>query len=234
MEPRPSTPLLASAPADRAGSADSGLITGSGSGADESADQVDHAVDVRIGEVGEQWQRDLLLVVVLGDRAHARLATQVSVDGMPVDRQVVDLHADIVRPEVLEEGASATVADPERVEVPHRVCSCSACWQPQLVDTRQALVVPVRDCGAASLEGGQSQQLAGAQNTENIRKAVVEPELVDLLVPGPLVGEAQDRRIADQPDAAVGAGTLNRGAQQAYDGAPLGGGEVLGREERER
>src|ERR1035437_1014503 len=101
MEPRPSTPLLASAPAGRAGSADSGLITGSGSSADASADQVDHAVDVRIGEVGEQWQRDLLLVVVLGDRAHARLVTQVSVDGMPVDRQVVDLHADIVRPEVL-------------------------------------------------------------------------------------------------------------------------------------
>src|ERR1035438_2899679 len=184
IEPRPSTPLLASAPADRAGSgrpADSGLITGSGSGADESADQVDHAVDVRIGEVGEQWQRDLLLVVVLGDGAHARLVTQVSVDGMPVDGQVVDLHADVVRPEMLEEGTSATVADPERVEVPHRVCSCSACWQPQLVDTPQALVVPVRDCGAASLKDGQSQQLAGAQNTEHIRKAVVEPELVDLL-----------------------------------------------------
>src|ERR1035438_5258691 len=61
----------------------------------------------------------------------------------------------------------------------------------------------------------------------------VEPELVDLLVPGPLVGEAQDGRIADQPDAAIAAGTVNRGVQQGYDGAPLGGGEVLGREERE-
>src|SRR5664280_1979567 len=122
MDPRPSTPLLAAAPADRAdsaGPADSGLITGSRSGADESADQVDHAVDVCIGEVGEQWQRDLLLVVVLGDGAHATLVTQVSVDGMPVDGEVVDLDADVVCPQVLEQRAPATVADAQWVKVPH-------------------------------------------------------------------------------------------------------------------
>src|SRR5665647_3247720 len=102
MDPRPRTPLLAAAPADSVGPADSGLITGSRSSADESADQVDHAVDVSIGEVGEQRQRDLLCVVVLGDRAHAALVAQVGIDGMPVDGQVVDLDPDAADPKVLE------------------------------------------------------------------------------------------------------------------------------------
>jgi hypothetical protein len=46
---------------------------------------------------------------------------------MPVDGEVVDLDADVVGPQVLEQRASATVADPQRVEVPHRVCSLAAC-----------------------------------------------------------------------------------------------------------
>src|SRR5665647_101140 len=134
MDPRPRTPLLAAAPAEPAEPAEpavSLLMAGSRSGADESADQVDHAVDVGIDEVGEQWQRDLLRVVVLGDRADAALVAQVGVDGMPVDRQVVDLDADVVRPKVLEQLTPSAVADPERVEVPHRVCALSACGQPQ-------------------------------------------------------------------------------------------------------
>src|SRR5664280_144782 len=192
MDPRPRTLLLAAAPADRADSAappDSGLITGPLSGADESADQVDHAVDVRIGEAGEQGQRDLLLVVVLSNGAHSTFVTQISVDRMPVDGQVVDLDADVVRSQVLEESTPATVADPQRVEVPHRVRSGPACRQLQCVDTGQALVVPGGDRSATSLESGQSQQLAGAKGTQHVGQAVVEPELVDLLVPGSLVRE---------------------------------------------
>src|SRR5664279_3417882 len=164
MDPRPSTPLLAAAPADRADSAGlaaSGLITGSLSGADESADQVDHAVDVRIGKVGEQRQRDLLLVVLLGDGTHAALVAQISVDRMPVDGQVVDLDADAVCAQVLKQSAPATIADAQRVEVPHGVRAFAAGGQPQRVDTGQALVVPAGDRRAASLEDGQTQQLAG-------------------------------------------------------------------------
>src|SRR5665648_403521 len=120
MDPRPRTPLLAAVPAALA---ESVLTPRPRSGPDESADQIDHAVDVSIGDVGEQRQRDLLLVVVLGDRTHATLVAQIGVDGMPVDGDVVDLDADLVRFEVLEERAPATVADPQRVEVPHGVLS---------------------------------------------------------------------------------------------------------------
>jgi hypothetical protein len=153
---------------------------------------------------------------------------------MPVDGQVVDLDADVVRPQVLEQCAPATATDAQRVEVPHRVRTFAAGGQPQRVDTGQALVVPVRDRRAASLENGQTQQLAGAEGAEHVRQAVVEPELVDLLVPGALVREAQDGGIADKSDAAVPAGAVNGRVLQAHDRAPLSGGEVLGREERER
>src|SRR5476649_2582183 len=134
MDPRPRTPLLAAAPAEPAEPAASVLTAGSRSGADESADQVDHAVDVGIREVGEQRQRDLLRVVVLRDGADATLVAQVGVDGMPVDRHVVDLDADAVRPEVLEQLAATSVADPQLVQVPHRVRAFAAWGQPQLVD----------------------------------------------------------------------------------------------------
>jgi hypothetical protein len=71
-------------------------MTWSRSGSDEGADQVDHAVDVSIGEIGEQRQRDLLLVVVVRDEARTALVAQISIDGVPVSREVVDLNADVV------------------------------------------------------------------------------------------------------------------------------------------
>src|SRR5450631_1353173 len=236
MDPRPSTPLLAAAPADRTGSgepAPSGFITGSPSGSDESADQVDHAVDIGIGQSREQRQRDLLGVVVLGDRAHTPLIAEISVDGVPVDGHVVDLDTDVVRPEVLEQPAAAAIAYPQRVEVPHRVRARAALGQAQLVDAGKSLVVAGRDRLPASLESGKSQQLAGAESAQHVRQAVVEPELVDLLVPGALVGVAEHGGIAGQPDAAIAPGSFDRLVQQAYDRAPLSGGEVLGGEEGE-
>src|SRR5450759_5936010 len=104
MDPRPRTPLLAAAPAPPSAVPTGSLVTtGSRSGADESADQGDHAVNVVIGERGEQRKRDLLRVELLGHGAHARTVAKVRVDGMPVDGQVVDLNADVVGPEVLEQ-----------------------------------------------------------------------------------------------------------------------------------
>src|SRR5674476_1412698 len=107
MDPRPRTALLAVGPAD---SADS-VMTWSRSGSDEGADQFDHAVDVSIGEIGEQRQRYLLLVVVVRDEARTALVAQISIDGVPVSREVIEPNRHVGWPKVAQQAKTADVAD---------------------------------------------------------------------------------------------------------------------------
>src|SRR6476661_6907747 len=115
--PRPRTALLAVVPCppDSTGLGPPGTTW---SATHEPADQVDDAVDVAVGEVGEERERDLLLVVLLGDGAHAAAVAEVGVQRVPVHRDVVDLHPDPVRPQVVEQRPAPAVTDPQRVQVP--------------------------------------------------------------------------------------------------------------------
>ena len=118
--PRPMTALLADVPY----APDSAGLEPPGSGwsaTHEPADEVDDPVDVAVGEVGEERQGDLLLVVLLGDRAHAPPVAEVGVERVPVDGDVVDLHPDAVGAQVVEHRPAPAVADPQGVQVPRRL-----------------------------------------------------------------------------------------------------------------
>ena len=126
-----------------------------------------HLVDLVVGEVGEHRQRELLGVERLRVGAHPAPVAHPRVDRVPVDRQVVDLHADAGGAHLLEHLTTAAVEDPQRVEVPGRVDVVALHRHPDTVDIGQRRVVARLDLGPPRLE----RRAAAAAGSARARSA---------------------------------------------------------------
>src|SRR5215218_4118262 len=119
----------------------------------------DHPVDLGVGQVREQRERELLGVEPLGVRAQAALITLLSEHWMPVDRNVVHLYADTRRAHALEHLAPTPTEYPDRIEMPGRVDTGTLDRRTKAVDAGERLVVAGGDLGAAALESREPLEL---------------------------------------------------------------------------
>src|SRR4051794_755752 len=112
-----------------------------------------------IRESGKQWQTQLLPVEPFCDRAHTASVSHVLIHGMPVGRDVVDLHTDASCPQSLENLTPSPVEHTYGKQVPGRINVWTLRGKLESLDAIEEFEVARDKLGSSSLERRQPTQL---------------------------------------------------------------------------
>src|SRR6185437_6287429 len=163
-----------------------------------------HDVELRVGQPGIDRQRHAALIVALGGGELAGREAEPAEVRLPVNRNIVDVDADVSGAHRVEEFAACqrrVFGETHDIEMPRRY-ACRRNFGQQQRQADERAVVAARDVVAPGDPVAEMPELRQAECRLHLGHAVVEAERLLLVIPSALAGVAQTRRIAGDAVAA--------------------------------